>query len=337
MSYTRIDMPSPLSSFDCSFDSYLKKRKAMLSKHMMGNGLPDYAYKVDYEYRKKLDAVPGLYKAAKALCSTWVSQELQKANIQYLSVGPTQFPEVYDIACDCAKRLGIAVPNVYVSPTGEFNAYAYGYDDVEPFIVITEFMLERLPLNELKAIIGHECGHIQNYHSLYTTLTNLLITAGAQALGPVNQLVAMGVNASVTLLLNMWSRAAEVSADRAGMICADSVEDAMNATKKLLYGGVKIDDKVDTTLDIDSLRKQFEISDNTGARFVELLSTHPATIKRVLTDLEFSECETFYEWRPELKKPDQILRTKEETDKRCKKYIDVIDNKTSKKNKKGAK
>ena len=333
----RIDTPSPLATFDYSFDSYLKKRKAMLSKHMMGNGLPDYAYKVDYEYRKKLDAVPGLYKAAKTLCGTWASQELQKANLQYLAVGPTQFPELYDIACDCAKRLGMAVPNVYVAPMETYNAMAYGYDDIEPFIIVTEFMVERLSLGELKAIIGHECGHIQNYHSLYNTLTNLLITAGSKALGPVNQIIATTVNTSVTLLLNMWSRAAEVTADRAGMICADSLEDVFSQEKKTLYGGVKIEDKINTELDLDSLRKQFEISDNTDARYLELMSSHPITIKRIFCEKEFSECETFYEWRPDLKEAGKIVRTKEETDKRCKKYIDVIDNRTSKKNKKGAK
>lgn len=328
MKYSKI--ASPLATFDCSFASYLSKRKATLSRHMMGNGLPDYAYKVDYEYRKKLDAVPGLYKIAKSLCSTWVSRELQQANLSYLSVSPTQFPEVHAIACDCAKRLGIAVPNIYIKPVNEFNAYAYGYDDVEPFIVVTEFMLERMSLGELKAIIGHECGHIQNYHSLYDTLTSLIINAAGNAIGPVSQLMAAGINTSVTLLLKMWSRAAEVSADRAGMICADSIEDAINAEKKMLYGAVKVDDKIDTNLDIDSLRKQFETSDNTSARLVELMSTHPLTIKRILTDIEFSECQTLYEWRPDLKKPGQTMRSKEETDNRCKRYIDVIDNKARK-------
>lgn len=147
---------SPLYDLDCSFDSYLRRRKAMLSKHMLGNGLPDYAYKMDYEYRKQLDSVPKLYDTARKICSTIVTQELQKANLSYLAVGPSQFPEVYQIACDCAKKLGIGIPNIYISPEGTFNAYAYACDDVEPFIVITEFALERLSLGELQALVGHD-------------------------------------------------------------------------------------------------------------------------------------------------------------------------------------
>ena len=56
---------------------------------------------------------------------------------------------------------------------------------------------------------------------------------------------------------------------------------------------------------------------------MELNYTHPLTIKRILADLEFAECETLYSWRPDLKKPGQLMRTQEQTDERCKKFIDV--------------
>jgi len=314
---------SPLLDMDYRFETYLKKRKEQLGRHMQGNGLPDYAYKGDSEYRKKLDAIPGVYNTAKKLCTTIVSQEMQKANLSDLAVGPEQFPEIYKIACDCAKRLGIAIPNIYVRSEGVLNAYAYASDDVEPFIVITEFALERLSIGELQALIGHECGHVQNYHSTYSVLTQLIANIGMGGMGVIDQMLAQIMSAGVQLTLNMWSRAAEVSADRAAMICCDNIEDAFNLNKKLLYGGVKVEDKINTELDIESLQKQLHVSYDSTVRYLELGATHPATIKRILAQMEFAECETYYAWRPDLKKASQIIRTKEETDARCKKFIDV--------------
>jgi len=323
MSYDITMVPSPLIDLDYRFETYLKKRKAYLSKHMQGNGLPDYAYKMDYEYRKKLDSIPGVYDAARKIASTVVAQEMQKANLDYLAVGPEQFPEIYQIACDCAKKLGIAIPNIYIRSQGVLNAYAYASDDVEPFIVITEFALERLTIGELQALIGHECGHVHNYHSTYDTLTSILANAGLIGTSMVDQLLAQVFSAGVQLTLKMWSRAAEVTADRAALICCDNIEDAFSLNKKFLYGGVKVEDKITTELNIESLQKQLNVSYDSAIRYLELNATHPATIKRILAEMEFAECETFYQWRPDLKKAGQTLRTKEEADLRCKKFIDV--------------
>lgn len=323
MDYEMTFDQSPLTGLDHRFETYLNKRKAQLSKHMMGNGLPSYAYKMDYEYRKKLDSIPGLYDTAKKICSTITAQKNQEANLRYLAVGSNQFPEIYEIACNCAKRLGIAIPNIFIQPQGVFNAYAYGGDDTEPFIIVTEFALERLSLGELQALIGHECGHIHNNHTVYDTLTGLISSAGLQGTSRINILLTKLLSAGVEVTMNMWSRAAEVTSDRAGMICCDNIEDAYSLEKKMLYGGVKIEDKITTELDIEFLQKQLEVSYDSAMRYLEINSTHPASIKRVLAEMEFAECETFYQWRPELKKPGQTLRTKEETDSRCKKFIDV--------------
>ena len=77
-------------------------------------------------------------------------------------------------------------------------------------------------------------------------------------------------------------------------------------------------------MDIESLKAQLAVNYEAAIRYTELLGTHPITIKRIMADLEFAECETLYQWRPDLKQPGQTLRSQEETDARCKKFIDVI-------------
>jgi len=326
---------SPLANFDCSFDHYLKKRKAQIASSMDGNGIPNYAYKPDYDLRKKLDSTPGLFNVARNITATYASRYLQQENMNSLAVGPHQFPEVYQIGCDCAKKLGIAVPNIYIQPSEVINAYAYATDDDEPFIVVTSLLLKRMTLGELKAVIGHECGHIQNYHSTYTILCGLLFEGGmiggqvlsGGLLTPLYNLLTTGIQLS----LNMWSRAAEVTADRAAMICCDNLEDAYSVNKKFLYGAVEVENKIDTNLDTKSLREQMEMTMNNPTRLYELTASHPLSIKRIFAELEFAECETLYKWRPDFKTPGCTMRSKEDVDRRCKKYIDVINGKGDRK------
>lgn len=318
---------TPLAGLDYSFSNYLKKKKFEMSRHMLGNGITDYAYKLDLELRKKIDAVPGLYKIAKKMYSTVVNMELQNANMSYVAVGPYQMPEIYDIACDCAKRLGIAVPHIYVNNTETVNAGAYAIDDIEPFIVVTNLMVKRFSIGELKAVIGHECGHIQNNHVLYNFIAQDIISgtqmaAYGLAASLMSQLQAL-LTKGIQLTFNMWSRAAEVTADRAGMICCDDIDDCYNVDKKLMYGGVDLGGKVNTDFDIESLKEQLKFSTDNLSRLLELYTDHPLSIKRILASMEFARCETLYSWRPDLRQPGITTVSKETCDDRCKRFIDV--------------
>ena len=319
---------TPLAGMDYRFKTYLSEKKSWMSKHMVGNGIPDYAYKTDLEYRKKLDSIPGIYKIAKTMYSTYVNQQFQKLNMSGVAVGPQQMPEIYDIACDCAKKLGISVPHIYVSNDDDFNAYAYAVDDIEPFIVVTNNMLFRMSLSELKSIIGHECGHIQNNHVLYNFIAQDLINGSANIVGSIAATLLAKLQALLTtgvrLTFNMWSRAAEVTADRAAMICCDDVETCYRVNKKLMYGGVRVEDKIDTDFDLESLKEQLSLSTENVSRFYELEASHPLSIKRIFAEMEFAQCEVLYSWRPDLREANTITRSKEACDERCKRYIDVV-------------
>ena len=326
---------SPLSDVTYEFGKYLTKTKAAHTSHMLGNGVTDYAYKTDLELRKKLDSIPGVYNAMKKICSSLVAQEIQLANMQDLAVGPQQFPEIYGLACDCAKRLSIAIPHIYIRNSEEMNAFTYACDDVEPFIVIYTPIIKRFTLGEIKCVIAHECGHIHNYHTVYSTISSMLLEMGANAassmagalLAEVQLLMTYGIQ----MTLNMWSRAAEVTADRAALICCDSLEDAYSVNKKFLYGGHEMGNKITTELSIESLKEQMQESMNNPTGVIELFYDHPLSIKRIFAEMEFAQCDIFYRWRPDLKQAGAISRSKEIVDERCKKYIDVVHKKGDKK------
>ncbi len=339
MEGTKPETRSPIEGMNCSFADYAAKRKAMLTAHMSGNGLPDYAYSMDYEYRKKLDAVPGLFKTLKRTLSPAIQESYHEYLRKGVKASPAQFGEIYRMGCDCAKALGIGIPTIVVcgkirvgNTYDEMNAVSYCVDDQEPLIVVTSLMVERMTPGELKAVIGHECGHTHNNHGIYQTAASILanLGVGGLAIMPGYRTLARIASMGVDMLLQMWGRAAEVTADRAAMVCA-SPEDAYGAEKKLLYGGAHIGGTVDTDLNVEELRKQLDAMNGSFYRLGELSANHPAGARRLFAEMAFSECETLYSWRPDLKKPGRTLRSKSETDEICRNILSVMKGKERRK------
>lgn len=304
---------NPLDKIDVSFQHYLNWRKTTSQNHMEG-GIPDYAYDLDYELRQKMTAIPHFERMCRAVSGTVENRQLHIINQEGLAVGPQQFPEVYQAGVDCARILGIGIPNIYVVNNVQMNAYTCATDDASPLIVIYSGMLERMTNRELRAVIGHECGHIHNRHAVFQNVINILLGSAAGTLGGV-LLTQAGAAAMLA-----WSRAAEVTADRAALICSEEFEDVISSDKKLLYGAAFGEHEVQ----IEPLRKQLERMLNSPTAFLELQNTHPGTARRLVAEMEFIECETLYRWRPEKKKPGQVMRTKKETDARCRKFIALL-------------
>jgi predicted Zn-dependent protease len=74
--------------------------------------------------------------------------------IGLIRIGLCSYQEVAEIA-------EIKMPTVYVIPTDEMNAFAAGFDPKQDAVVAaTEGIIKRLEPDELKAVIGHEIGHI---------------------------------------------------------------------------------------------------------------------------------------------------------------------------------
>lgn len=314
---------SPLRGIDCSFGNYLTKRKMMDTHRMDGNGIPNYAFAMDYECRKKLDSIPRFYNIAKMITGTYVSRMTHEYTRTSMAVGPTQFPEVYRISCDCARTLGIGIPNVFIENNPIINAFTYAMDDIEPIIVVHSGLMERMSNGELKYIIGHECGHIQNYHSAYQHLSQLMLGVGLGVTSGISRQIAELMTQGSRVLLAAWSRAAEVTADRAGMLCADYPADCYSALAKIMYGG---DIGSEHAIDYEAIRAQLEHTVSSIAKYGEILDSHPAIARRIAALQEFNECERYYEWRPDQRTPGQLMRTKTETDERCKRYIDLTKN-----------
>jgi Zn-dependent protease with chaperone function len=304
---------NPTSALDVNFPAYISGRKAAVGAHLI-DGVPDYAYGIDYTLMRKMNAIPVAYKFFKALTNTEVPIRKEEYNLKYLKVGPSQYPRIYEQVKECARLLGIGIPEVFIKPdVAELNAETIASEDSAPVMVLTSALVERLTPGELKTVIGHECGHIHNNHSIYKTAADILVS------GAINTLSWGLADRVLRIALNSWSRAAEVTADRAGLICADDFNDAITAECKLLYDAPFTQDDIN----IDAILKQYDRMRSTSIRMLELNNSHPGSVRRILAMKEFMNSEVLYKWRPEHKKAGMELIGKQELDARCEKYISV--------------
>jgi Zn-dependent protease with chaperone function len=159
-----------------------------------------------------------------------------------------QFPRVYQLYAEAADSLDVRdLPLLYVYADPRPQSMALGID--RPFVIVNSGMLDLMDKEELRFVLGHELGHVLSGHALYTTmLMQLLRVSNALAWLPLG---ALGLRAVIAALYE-WSRKAELSSDRAGLLATQDPAAALRCHMKLASGG-KLDD-----LDIAAFRAQGE-------------------------------------------------------------------------------
>jgi len=143
-----------------------------------------------------------------------------------------QFPDLYQAMLDGCYILDLPhVPELYISQNFQVNAMALGLD--KPFIVLNSSLVELMDPEEVRFVIGHELGHVLSGHTVYNTmLRNLILLVQRLALVPF---AWIGLRA-VVWGLEEWSRKAEMSADRAGLLATQDVDAARRSLMKLAGG-----------------------------------------------------------------------------------------------------
>jgi Zn-dependent protease with chaperone function len=252
---------------DLSFARYVAARKGEASARSREGAA--YAYAGDIKVRAALDRIRPVTLAVEATVRLWQSVEKSRMLGTSVKVTAKQFPHIMKLAERCADALRIPVPTVYVSPNiGSLNAHTFGTAE-DPYIVISAALIDHLSEVELIDVIGHECGHIQNSHVVYMTTLHFLRHAA-------NAFLRWSVKPAV-LALNGWARRAEVTCDRAGMICTRDVDASIGCLVKLALGSKKLYSEVN----IPEYLAQLDEASSSVGRLDELTRTHPYLPKRV--------------------------------------------------------
>jgi Zn-dependent protease with chaperone function len=258
-------MPKP--EIDLSFARYVSARKGEASARSREGAA--YAYGGDIKLRAALDRVRPVTLAVEATVRLWQSVEKTRMLGTSVKVTPKQFPRLHKLAEQCSETLRIPVPTLYVSPNiGSLNAHTFGTAD-DPYIVVNAALIDHLSEAELLDVIGHECGHIQNNHVVYMTTLHFLRHAA-------NAFLRWSVKPAV-LALNSWARRAEITCDRAGLLCTRDVDVSIACLVKLALGSRKLYSDVNIE---EYLAQLDEASEGVG-RLDELNRSHPYLPKRV--------------------------------------------------------
>jgi Zn-dependent protease with chaperone function len=150
-----------------------------------------------------------------------------------IRVDHRQYPRVYQRFTEAASTLDVAeLPELYVGQQPIIHGQAIGMD--KPFIVISTAAVEKLDDDELRALLGHEIGHVRSGHAVYKTIMTIL-TRWAASLSwlPVG---AIALRAIIAAMFEWW-RKAELSADRAGLLAGQDPAASLRLLMKLAGGG----------------------------------------------------------------------------------------------------
>ncbi|MCC6337192.1 MAG: M48 family metallopeptidase [Myxococcales bacterium] len=137
-------------------------------------------------------------------------------------VTPAMSPRLDALVSNCREKLGIETAvEMYVYPDAAFNAGCVRPEQGRVFVLLSSALLEAFDDEELRFVVGHELGHhIFEHHRLPVWLL-----AGED-----------GAPGPLAMTLFAWSRFAEVSADRAGLVCAGGLEPVARSLFKLASG-----------------------------------------------------------------------------------------------------
>jgi Zn-dependent protease with chaperone function len=251
---------------DFDFQRYIEQRRG--AREAATREGAAYAYAGDLKVLRTLDRLRPVRLAIEATVRMWKSVARGELLGTAVKVSPAQFPKIYALVVKCAETLHIAVPTVYISPTLALNAHTFGTDE-DAYIVLNGMLVDHLSEPELMSVIGHECGHIQNNHVVFSTALYYLVHFA-------NRFVKWVVTPAV-MALSGWSRRAEITCDRAGLLCTRNLEVSQAALLKLALGSQKLYQD----LNVEAFLAQLDESRGGPAKYTELLKDHPYLPKRV--------------------------------------------------------
>jgi len=170
-----------------------------------------------------------------------------------VQAGVDHYPDLYEALKEVQRLLPPVKIDLFITQDPTMNAYTFGYD--EPYtIVLTSSLTEKLSETEVRAVIGHEMGHILLGHARIISIVGTQFGLGR-------------------LFFYKWSRSCEYSADAAVLIASKG--NHIPLTSSLL----KLTGEVVDPVDVENFLSQLD--ETQESQGLEIFSTHPFTKNRI--------------------------------------------------------
>jgi Zn-dependent protease with chaperone function len=242
----------------------------------------DFRHPSDAGATDVLRKIPGLDKLLAKILEYGLERLFYVDNVaSNLRVTPKMFGRLHRSLTWATKILDVPEPELYVHVDPVPNAFTYGH--TKPFITLTSGLVDMLSDEELFYVIGHEVGHIKAGHVLYGTMARN-IAAVVALLGQATLGLGAILGQGLVIALYDWYRCAELTADRAALLCVQDIEPARDVFMKLAGGTTRLAAEMDREEFLRQVAAYEEVDRSTLDKAYKLLltlyRTHPFAMQR---------------------------------------------------------
>jgi Zn-dependent protease with chaperone function len=270
-----------VSEIDGSDPGEAKAKKRKL-RPLTGLLAEDFRHPSDARATDTLKKIPGLDRLLAKILEYGLERLFYVDNIaSNIRVTPKMFGRLHRSLTWATKILDVPEPEMYVQVDPVPNAFTYGH--TKPFITLTSGLIDMLSDEELFFVIGHEVGHIKAGHVLYGTMARNIATVvnliGQATLG-LGALLGQGL----VIALYDWYRCAELTSDRAALLCVQDIEPARDVFMKLAGGTTRLAAEMDRGEFLRQVEAYEEVDratlDKAYKILLTLYRTHPFAMQR---------------------------------------------------------
>jgi Zn-dependent protease with chaperone function len=238
-----------------------------------------YQHPADRAATAALQKVPYLDQVVRKLVALGYERALRAAALgASVKLGQEQLPRVWVLHREVFNALDMdMVPDLYLTQFPLANAFTMGTE--RPIVVLNSELIRILDDGGRRVVLAHEAAHVHSDHVLYRTALLILLRMGTSVRLP---LLAGLPLLAIRMALLEWSRAAELSCDRAAaLVTRDPL--AVARALMVLSAGEAADD-----LNLDAFIAQGTEYQERGSgleRLTKLMQdlnvTHPLPVRRV--------------------------------------------------------
>jgi Zn-dependent protease with chaperone function len=238
-----------------------------------------YQHPADRAATAALQKVPYLDEVVRRLIALGYERALRAASLgSAVRLGQEQLPAIWVLHRQVFNALDMEpVPDLYLTQYPFANAFTIGSG--KPIVLLNSELVRILDEEGRRVVLAHEAAHIHSDHVMYRTALLILLRLGGAVRLPI--LAGLPLLA-IQLALLEWSRAAELSCDRAAALVTRDPQAVCRALMVLAAG------EAAEELNLDAFIAQgMEYSESGSGleRLTRMLQqlqvTHPMPVRRV--------------------------------------------------------
>lgn len=181
----------------------------------------------------------------------WYSAKLAIKMAKAKPASEADYPWYHSLVTNLSQQAGKPVPNLYVSPSPQPNAFATGRSPQHAAVCVNQGLIDLLSRDEMEGVLAHELSHVYNRDILLGTIAATLATAitflarflfffggNDRGMGPGVQIALMLLAPIAAVLIRAAvTRSRESQADASGAELCGKPMSLASALQKLESGG----------------------------------------------------------------------------------------------------